>query len=118
METPHILVIPYPALGHVIPLMELSSCLLKHGFQITFVNMEFNHQNAMDILAQKEEDVGDRIRLVSVPDEIGSTKERKQPGKISEAILQTMPGKVEELVEDINESERKIKCLIADQILG
>ncbi|KAE8659485.1 UDP-glycosyltransferase 83A1 [Hibiscus syriacus] len=116
MENPHVMVIPYPAQGHVIPLMELSSCLLKHGFQITFVNMEFNHQNAMDILALK--DVGDGIHLVSVPDGLGSAEERKHPGKISQAIPQTMPGKVEELIEDINGSGRRINCVIADQSLG
>ncbi|PPD96712.1 hypothetical protein GOBAR_DD06245 [Gossypium barbadense] len=118
MENPHILVIPYPAQGHVIPLMDLSSCLLKHGFKITFVTLEFNHQNAMDILALRGEEMGNRVHLVSVPDGLGSSEERNQPGKISEAILQTMPRKVEELIEEINGSERKINCVIADQSLG
>ncbi|KAM1076212.1 hypothetical protein ACFX19_024171 [Malus domestica] len=30
MANPHVLVIPYPAQGHVIPLSELSRCLAKH----------------------------------------------------------------------------------------
>ncbi|KAM2204305.1 hypothetical protein ACFX1S_023955 [Malus domestica] len=30
MANPHVLVIPYPAQGHVIPLSELSGCLAKH----------------------------------------------------------------------------------------
>ncbi|XVF16740.1 hypothetical protein REPUB_Repub10bG0058200 [Reevesia pubescens] len=117
MDDPHILVIPYPAQGHVIPLMELSQVLVKHGFKITFVNMEFNHKKVQDILEMKE-DVGGRIRLVSIPDGLGSPEDRKQPGKISEAILQVMPGKVEELIQEINGSESKIKCVIADQSIG
>ncbi|KAE8706241.1 hypothetical protein F3Y22_tig00110402pilonHSYRG00007 [Hibiscus syriacus] len=79
--------------------------------------MEFNNQSVMDILALKE-DVGDGIHLVSVPDGLGSAEERKQPGKISRATSQTMPAKVEELIEEINGSERRINCVIADQSLG
>ncbi|XVF58421.1 hypothetical protein PTKIN_Ptkin07bG0065600 [Pterospermum kingtungense] len=117
MDNPHILVIPYPAQGHVIPLLELSQGLVKHGFKITFVNMEFNHKNVQDLLAMKE-DVDDRIRLISIPDELGSPENRKQPGKISQAILQVMSGKVEELIQEINGSESKINCVLADQSLG
>ncbi|XWS32957.1 hypothetical protein CRYUN_Cryun22dG0035500 [Craigia yunnanensis] len=116
MDNPHILVIPYPAQGHVIPLMELSQCLVKHGFKITFVNMEFNHKKVLDMLEMK--DLGDRIRLVSLPDGLGSPEDRKQPGKISEAILQVMPKKVEELIEEFNGSESKINCVLADQSIG
>ncbi|XP_040370239.1 UDP-glycosyltransferase 83A1 [Rosa chinensis] len=33
MCKPHIIAIPYPAQGHVIPLMELSQCLVNEGFK-------------------------------------------------------------------------------------
>ncbi|XVE83690.1 hypothetical protein DITRI_Ditri16bG0106800 [Diplodiscus trichospermus] len=117
MEKPHILVVPYPAQGHVIPLLELSQGLIKHGFKITFVNMEFNHKNVLDMLAM-EEDLGDPIHFVSIPDGLGSPEERKQPGKRSEAILHVMPGKVEELIEEFNRSESKIDCVLVDQSIG
>ncbi|XP_050231433.1 linamarin synthase 2-like [Mercurialis annua] len=40
---PHAVCIPYPAQGHVNPLMQLAKLLHSTGFHITFVNTEFNH---------------------------------------------------------------------------
>ncbi|KDP29702.1 hypothetical protein JCGZ_18637 [Jatropha curcas] len=41
---PHVLLLPYPAQGHVNPLMQLAKLLHSNGFYITFVNTEFNHR--------------------------------------------------------------------------
>ncbi|KAJ4707315.1 UDP-glycosyltransferase [Melia azedarach] len=118
MGNPHVLVIPYPAQGHVIPLMELSQCLVKHGFRITFVNTEYNHKLVKNALSVKE-DKGDLIHLVSIPDGLESLEDRNKPGKISEAILRVMPGNVEKLIEEINSSENdRISCVLADQSIG
>jgi hypothetical protein len=45
MGNPHVLVMPYPAQGHIIPLLELSQCLVQHGFKITYrVLSQPNHE--------------------------------------------------------------------------
>ncbi|CAN6286777.1 unnamed protein product [Urochloa humidicola] len=38
MAKNHVLMLPFPAQGHVTPLMELSHRLVDHGFEVTFVN--------------------------------------------------------------------------------
>ncbi|CAL4927424.1 unnamed protein product [Urochloa decumbens] len=43
MAAPHVLALPFPAQGHVIPLMQLSHRLVEHGIEVTFVNTEANH---------------------------------------------------------------------------
>ncbi|KAF5748931.1 putative UDP-glucuronosyltransferase [Tripterygium wilfordii] len=116
MGNPHILVVPYPAQGHIIPLVEISLCLAKLGFKITFVNTEYNHDQVKRNL---QGDVGVQINLVSVSDGMEPGESRNQPGKASGAILQVMPGKIEELIERINGSEsEKITCILADQSIG
>ncbi|XP_051147424.1 7-deoxyloganetin glucosyltransferase-like [Andrographis paniculata] len=40
---PHAVVIPYPAQGHIAPVLKLAKILHSRGFFITFVNTEFNH---------------------------------------------------------------------------
>ncbi|KAK2656466.1 hypothetical protein Ddye_009518 [Dipteronia dyeriana] len=39
----HAVCIPFPAQGHVTPMMQLAKLLHSKGFHVTFVNTEFNH---------------------------------------------------------------------------
>lgn len=41
---PHVILVPFPAQGHLIPAMQLASLLETKGFFITVVNTEFNHK--------------------------------------------------------------------------
>ncbi|KAL1802063.1 hypothetical protein ACET3Z_030710 [Daucus carota] len=42
-KKPHALCIPYPAQGHITPMLKLAKLLHHKGFHISFVNTEFNH---------------------------------------------------------------------------
>ncbi|KAJ0098838.1 hypothetical protein Patl1_21711 [Pistacia atlantica] len=118
MGNPHVLVIPFPAQGHVIPLMELSQCLVKHGIRITFVNTDDKHKQVTDALAMKD-GVGNQIHLVSVPLGLESPEISGQlTEKLVEVVSWLMPRKVGELIEKINASDGdKITCILADPIL-
>ncbi|XP_027153912.1 UDP-glycosyltransferase 83A1-like [Coffea eugenioides] len=118
MGSPHVLAIPYPAQGHVLPLMELALCLVKHGIKVTFVNTEFDHKRVIESLSG-EENVPDMMHLVSIPDGLESWEDRNDAGKLMKAIFCVMPAKLEALIEKINQSESdKITCIIADEFLG
>lgn len=46
METPqipHVLMLPFPAQGHIKPMLRLAELLCRAGFQITFINSDHNH---------------------------------------------------------------------------
>ncbi|GAY69519.1 hypothetical protein CUMW_288350, partial [Citrus unshiu] len=101
MSRPHVLVMPAPAQGHVIPLLEFSQCLAKHGFRVTFVNTDYDHKRVVESLEGKN-DLGEQIRLVSIPDGMEPWEDRNDLGKLTEKFLQVMPGKLEELIEEIN----------------
>ncbi|CAH2055323.1 unnamed protein product [Thlaspi arvense] len=124
MGRPHVMVIPYPAQGHVLPLMSFSRYLAQQGIQITFINTEFNHNRIINSISKSSHDdyVGDRIKLVSIPDGLeDSPEERNIPGKLSESVLRFMPTKVEELIERMiseNNGGAVISCVVADQSLG
>ncbi|XP_020213707.1 UDP-glycosyltransferase 83A1 [Cajanus cajan] len=118
MARPHVMVVPYPVLGHVIPLMEFSLLLAKQGIKVTFVNTKDNHERIMSAFSSGN-DVSSQICLVWISDGLESSEDRKKPGKSSEAILKVLPEKVEELIECINGSEsEKITCVLADQSIG
>ncbi|KAF8404622.1 hypothetical protein HHK36_009510 [Tetracentron sinense] len=46
-QKPHAVCIPYPAQGHINPMLKLAKLLHYRGFHITFVNTEFNHQRLL-----------------------------------------------------------------------
>ncbi|XP_065855463.1 UDP-glycosyltransferase 83A1-like [Euphorbia lathyris] len=119
MGRTHVLAVPYPLQGHVIPLIELSKCLVQQGFRVTFVNTDHNHKRVLNALTQKD-DLGE-ISLVSIPDGLQSSDDRNDLAKLAKAIFQVMPGELEELINRINANsseDEKIKCLIADWGMG
>ncbi|KAK1438921.1 hypothetical protein QVD17_04734 [Tagetes erecta] len=118
MAKPHVLVIPYPAQGHVIPIMELAQRLVEQGIRVTFVNTEVNHKLVTSNCLDKD-GFGDLIRMVSIPDGLEPWEDRSDLCKLTLSILKTMPGKLEELIETINKEEgRKVACVIADDCMG
>ncbi|KAK8652557.1 hypothetical protein V6N13_126588 [Hibiscus sabdariffa] len=118
MGNPHILAIPYPAQGHVIPLMELSHRLVDHGFSITFVNTDFNHKRVKDAFGNKVEGEGS-IHLVSIPDGMEPGEDRNHLGKLNDGITNVMPSEFRKLLKKINGFEDdKISCVIADVNMG
>ncbi|RWR87779.1 7-deoxyloganetin glucosyltransferase-like protein [Cinnamomum micranthum f. kanehirae] len=44
MKRPHVVCIPFPAQGHINPMMQLAKLLHSRGFSITFVNTDFSHK--------------------------------------------------------------------------
>ncbi|KAK7273331.1 hypothetical protein RIF29_14380 [Crotalaria pallida] len=120
MSKIHILVVPYPAQGHVIPFMELSHELIKHGIKVTFVNTDFTHNQIMNAVGKKHAVVGNNdIQLVSIPDGLEDGEDRNDLGKLTEAIPEVMPKRLEMLIEEINKFDNdKISCIVADGNMG
>ena len=112
------LAIPFPAQGHVAPLMKLSHKIVDHGINVTFVNTEFIHAKltASNSMAVKSEEKSP-IRLVSIPDGLEPGDDRNDAPKLIESIEKVMPGHLEDLMEKINQSNQ-ISCLIADPTVG
>ncbi|KAL1809631.1 hypothetical protein ACET3Z_026621 [Daucus carota] len=119
MSIPHILFVPYPAQGHVMPMMELAQKIAEHGFRVTFVNSDFVHNQIMSTLSKKN-DFGDGIHLVSISDGLEPGEDRKDLGKLTAAMHKFMPGKLQEVIEKINraEDDGKISCVVADISIG
>ena len=119
MARPHVLVIPYPAQGHVIPTLELAQRLVKQGIKVTFVNTEVNHKLVTSNVPVDKDGFGDLMQMVSIPDGLEPWEDRSDICKLTLSILQTMSGKLEKLIETINtEDSNKITCVIADACMG
>ncbi|KAG6509705.1 hypothetical protein ZIOFF_027710 [Zingiber officinale] len=116
MGLPHVLALPFPAQGHVIPFMELCHCLVDHGFKVTFVNTEFNHKRLLTALSA--ESTVEQIALVTVPDGLGPEEDRNDLARLAEAFMKVMPRCLEELIEKSNETEDPMTCMLVDANMG
>ncbi|GLT75517.1 hypothetical protein SLA2020_472350 [Shorea laevis] len=118
MSNPHILIISYPAQGHVRPLLEFSQLLVKHGIKVTFMNTEFAHQQIMNAFGIKVS-VDGSIRFVSLLGGMGVDENRNQIGRLIESICQFMPVELKQLIEEINRSDGdEVICLLTDMTIG
>ncbi|KAL5582178.1 hypothetical protein UlMin_014620 [Ulmus minor] len=121
VSSQHVLVLPFPAQGHVKPLMIFSQKLSQNGFKITFVNTDFNHKRVLDAMSGDDQTGSkNNIDLVSIPDGLGPEEDRNEFGALCKALLETMPGKIEKLIRNINDDdkENKISCVVADAHMG
>ena len=116
---PHVVVIPFPAQGHVAPLMKLSHLIVGHGIKVTFVNTDFIHAKLTASMTVKNEEKSP-IRLVSIPDGLEPGDDRNDLTKLIESVLKFMPAHFKDLIEKINESDDddQISCVIADITVG
>ena len=113
------LIIPFPAQGHVTPLMKFAYQISDHGIKVTFVNSDFIHEKLVAALPDEDE-ARSQIGLASIPDGLGPGEDRKDSLKLTDSILRVMPGHLKELIEKVNNSndDEKITCVIADSAFG
>ncbi|KAF8389724.1 hypothetical protein HHK36_024243 [Tetracentron sinense] len=113
----HVIAVPYPQQGHVMPLMKLSHRLAERGVKVTFLTTEFIYAKIMWALPQKGEEHSG-IHIVSVPDGLEAEHDRKD-GMVIDSMAKVMPGHLEELIRKMEESgEGRIDCVIVDTLLG
>lgn len=105
---PHVMVLPLPAQGHVIPLMELSHRLVDYGFKIDFINTEFNHDRIFKSMQNKGA-IPEGIHMISIPDGMDPADDRTDIGKMVGGLSAAMLGPLEEMIRT-----RKTKWVIAD----
>ncbi|XP_062077083.1 7-deoxyloganetin glucosyltransferase-like [Humulus lupulus] len=77
METkPHAVCIPYPAQGHINPMLKLAKLLHQRGFHITFVNTHFNHNRLLKSRGPNSLDGLPDFRFESIPDGLPPTENK------------------------------------------
>ncbi|KAM6549417.1 hypothetical protein CsatB_021093 [Cannabis sativa] len=110
-----VIVIPFPAQGHVKPLVLFSHKLAQHGFKVTFVYTEFDYNRIMSAMKSHRDYDDGNIELVSIPDGLRPEHDRVDLGDLSGAITKSFPIEIEKL---IRASKEKIRCVVSDVYVG
>ncbi|KMT19832.1 hypothetical protein BVRB_1g008830 isoform A [Beta vulgaris subsp. vulgaris] len=66
----HAVCVPFPAQGHISPMLNLAKLLHSKGFHITFVNTEFNHRRLLRSRGPNSLDGLSSFRFEAIPDGI------------------------------------------------
>lgn len=70
---PHAVCVPYPAQGHINPMLKLAKLLHHRGFYITFVNTEYNHKRLLKSRGPNSLDGLPDFRFETIPDGLPPT---------------------------------------------
>ncbi|KAF7126568.1 hypothetical protein RHSIM_Rhsim11G0137600 [Rhododendron simsii] len=72
-EKPHAVCVPYPAQGHINPMLKVAKLLHHKGFHITFVNTEYNHRRLLKSRGPHSLDGLPDFRYETIPDGLPPT---------------------------------------------
>ncbi|PRQ20707.1 putative 7-deoxyloganetin glucosyltransferase [Rosa chinensis] len=70
---PHAVCVPYPAQGHINPMLKLAKLLHHKGFHITFVNTEYNHKRLLNSRGPNALDGLPSFQFKTIPDGLPPT---------------------------------------------
>ncbi|XAR49984.1 7-deoxyloganetin glucosyltransferase [Bertholletia excelsa] len=117
-KRPHVVVAPYPAQGHVKPLMKLAYRLADYGIKVTFFITKSTHDKISD--SWKEEGEESRITLASVPDLPEDFEDSDDFLSWLDRFRILMQCFLKELIQRIDESHdgEKVSFVIGDATLG
>ncbi|KAL8126905.1 UDP-glycosyltransferase 82A1 [Apium graveolens] len=111
-KRPKILLVPYPAQGHVTPIINLASVLARQSFKPVIVTTEFIHRSISHQIGS-----GTEISLIGIPDEIEEGSPRDFFA-VERAMENIMPKYLEKLVEKSRKEEEDgggvIACFVVD----
>jgi len=117
-QKPHVVLLPFPAQGHVNPFMQLAKLLRCNGSHITFVNTEFNHKRLVKSLGADFVKGLPDFQFETIPDGLPeSNKDATQDiPTLWDATRKNCYGPFKELVIKLNNSSPHIPvtCIIAD----
>ncbi|XP_073022048.1 7-deoxyloganetin glucosyltransferase-like [Primulina eburnea] len=119
---PHAVVVPYPAQGHITPILKLAKLLHHRGFFITFVNTEFNHNRLLRARGPEAVKDLEDFRFRTIPDGLPpSDKDATQDiPQLCDSLRRNGLPPFLELIKNLNESPDypKVSCIVSDAVMS
>lgn len=115
---PHAVCVPFPAQGHITPMMKLAQLLHSRGFFITFVNTEFNHRRFVRSRGPEYVKGFSDFQFKTIPDGLPpSDRDATQdPQELCASIRTSCLGPFRALLTVLNTSAESppVSCVVSD----
>ncbi|KAG8368656.1 hypothetical protein BUALT_Bualt15G0068200 [Buddleja alternifolia] len=120
---PHAVVIPYPAQGHIAPLLRLAKLLHHRGFFITFVNTEFNHNRLIRARGPGSVSGGQDFQFRTIPDGLppSDCDATQDIPLLSQSMSENCTAPFLELIKNLNDDSSecpKVSCIVSDGVMS
>ncbi|GJN11866.1 hypothetical protein PR202_ga30099 [Eleusine coracana subsp. coracana] len=119
---PHAVMIPYPAQGHVTPMLQLAKLLHSRGFHITFVNNEFNHRRHLRARGPHALDGAPGFRFAAIDDGLppcDADATQDIPALCHSTMTTCLP-RFKDLIARLNADEEAppVSCVVGDSTMS
>ncbi|RLM64880.1 cytokinin-O-glucosyltransferase 2 [Panicum miliaceum] len=120
---PHAVCLPFPAQGHVTPMLQLAKLLHAQGFHITFVNTEFNHRRLLRSRGPDALDGVPSFHFATIPDGLppSDANATQDPPSLCYSIMTTCLPHLLALLADLNaptSGTPPVSCLVVDGVMS
>ncbi|KAE8659278.1 7-deoxyloganetin glucosyltransferase [Hibiscus syriacus] len=120
-DKPHAVCVPYPAQGHINPMLMLAKVLHCRGFYITFVNTEFNHKRLLKSRGPHALDGLPSFRFETIPDGLPPTDvdATQDIPSLCDSTSKTCLPYFKQLLHKLNDSSSTsdfplVSCIVSD----
>ncbi|XP_037482856.1 7-deoxyloganetin glucosyltransferase-like [Triticum dicoccoides] len=121
-KKPHAVFVPFPAQGHITPMMKLAKIFHCKGFHVTFVNTEYNHRRLVrsrgpDAVAGLSD-----FRFATIPDGLppSDADATQDIPSLCNSIMTTCLPNLKNLLHDLNSAAEvpQVTCVVADGVMS
>ncbi|XP_020222645.1 7-deoxyloganetin glucosyltransferase [Cajanus cajan] len=122
MKKPHAVCIPYPAQGHINPMLKLAKLLHLRGFHITFVNTEYNHKRLLKARGPHSLDGLSSFRFETIPDGLpeSDVDATQDIASLCDSTRTTCSPHFKNLLRKINaySDAPPVSCILSDGVMS
>nr|XP_043607178.1 7-deoxyloganetin glucosyltransferase-like [Erigeron canadensis] len=118
---PHAVCIPAPLQGHINPMLKVAKILHSKGFDITFVNTEFNHRRLLKSVGFNTLHGLPSFRFETIPDGLPSPENEDVTQDISptlKSLHESGLGPFKSILAKVSASYSPVTCIVADFLMG
>ncbi|CAM0148253.1 unnamed protein product [Urochloa decumbens] len=122
---PHAVCLPYPAQGHITPMLNVAKLLHARGFDVTFVNTEYNQARLVRTRGAAAVAGVPGFRFATIPDGLPPSEDddvTQDIPSLCKSTTETCLGPFRRLLAELNDpaatGHPPVTCVVSDVVMG